>query len=515
MRALQRGLRLFSCLGFSCLVSLALEQQKSDVQPTSTDAVKTTISATVRDHDHHVVTGLKAEDFTVFEDGRSQMIQSVSFGDVPACIGVLVDRSGSMRGHIREATQGAMDLVRASNPGNLVFIVNFNDDPWLDQDFTHDYTLLERALDRGQARGGTALYDTISLSAEHLARARECNRRVLVILSDGEDNESRKTLEQTVAAIRSSGNPLVYAIGLPNEDFHRSQLNRRALEALTNPTGGAVFFANNFKEVGKAAQRVAEEMRNQYSVTFAPGNTQSAGFPNIKLVARAEGRKTLETRVNVATKIDLPAASPGTSPAAASALPAPRTSCIAGTVADAQENPVRGITVEAHLANSTTRPYPFAVSEDDGKFRISNLQAGSYVLYTANETEGYPFTWHAIYRENEGRAMIFAAASEDCKNISVKVGPKAARLKVSAVDASTHEPISNFRVELRNAHSGLMSVIEANTAHDVLLPARTDLTVVVWARGYAKSQPINLHAKEPGASEQISVALNPITSSSR
>jgi Ca-activated chloride channel family protein len=311
MQALQRPLTLFSSLLFLCLVSLALEPQKPDLQPTpAADVTKITFTATVLDRGLRVVTDLKAEDFTLFENGRPQPIQSVTFNDMPACVGVLVDRSGSMRSRLREATDAVMDLVRAGHPENQYFIVNFNNEPYLDQELTRDKKLIEQALERGEARGGTALYATVIAAADHLARAGQCSRRALVIFSDGEDNSSRKTLEQAVAAIRSAGNPVVYAIGLPNEHMQQYQNSRHALQTLAIPTGGIVFFGSDFKEIGRMTHWAAEELRSQYSVTYAPVNVHSKGSRNLKLVARADGGKSLEVRMNVATTIERPGIAP-------------------------------------------------------------------------------------------------------------------------------------------------------------------------------------------------------------
>jgi Ca-activated chloride channel homolog len=311
MQALQRALTLFSCLLFLCLVSLALEPQKPDLQPTpAADVTKITFTATVLDRGLRVVTDLKAEDFKLFENGRPQPIESVTFIDMPACVGVLVDRSGSMRSRLREATDAVMDLVRAGHPENQYFIVNFNNEPYLDQELTRDKKLIELALERGEARGETALYGAVIAAADHLARAGQCSRRALVIFSDGEDNSSRKTLEQAVAAIRSAGNPVVYAIGLPNEHMQQYQSSRHALQTLAIPTGGIVFFGSDFKEIGRMTQWAAEELRSQYSVTYTPVNVHSKGTRNLKLVARADGGKSLEVRMNVATTIERPGIAP-------------------------------------------------------------------------------------------------------------------------------------------------------------------------------------------------------------
>ncbi|MGE5324184.1 MAG: VWA domain-containing protein, partial [Actinomycetota bacterium] len=130
-----------------------------------------TLHATVLDRNHHIVTDLGQRDFTVYENGQPQQIKDFRREDVPVSIGILVDNSGSMRTKRNAVTKAVVNLVQASNPNDEVFIVNFNDEPYLDQDFTASIPKMREALDRVDSRGGTALYDAVIAAADHLAKA--------------------------------------------------------------------------------------------------------------------------------------------------------------------------------------------------------------------------------------------------------------------------------------------------------------------------------------------------------
>src|SRR5438445_782110 len=145
-----------------------------------------------------MITNLEKGAFTVLEDGKPQAITSFRHEDIPVAMAVVIDNSGSMREKRQKVNQAALNLVRSSNPQDQVFIVNFNDEYYLDQDFTADINRLKEALEKIEARGGTALYDAVVASADHLKRNTKLERKVLFVVTDGEDNASRESLEQAV-----------------------------------------------------------------------------------------------------------------------------------------------------------------------------------------------------------------------------------------------------------------------------------------------------------------------------
>ncbi len=255
-----------------------------------------TLHATVLDQKHHIVTDLGQRDFTVYEDGQPQQIKVFRREDVPVSIGILVDNSGSMRTKRNAVTKAVVNLVQASNPNDEVFVVNFNDEPFLDQDFTSSIPQMKEALDRVDSRGGTALYDAVYAAADHLAKGAKRQKKVLLVVTDGEDNESRMSLEQAVRAVQNDNGPTIYTIGILGDEGKQRRA-KRALETLSTQTGGVAFFPRNLEEVDDISRAVARDIRNQYSITYTPTNPQSrGGYRTIKVVAHAPGYKDLEVR---------------------------------------------------------------------------------------------------------------------------------------------------------------------------------------------------------------------------
>ena len=255
-----------------------------------------TLHATVLDQKHHLVTDLGQRDFTVYEDGQPQQIKFFRREDVPVSIGILVDNSGSMRTKRNAVTKAVVNLVQASNPNDEVFIVNFNDEPYLDQDFTDSVPKMRDALERVDTRGGTALYDAVYAAASHLAQGAKQQKKVLLVVTDGEDNESRMSLEEAIRAVQNDQGPEIYTIGILGDEGKQRRA-KRALEALSVQTGGVAFFPRNLDEVDEISREVAHDIRNQYSITYKPTNPQSnGGYRKVKVVAHASGYRDLEVR---------------------------------------------------------------------------------------------------------------------------------------------------------------------------------------------------------------------------
>jgi Ca-activated chloride channel homolog len=188
-------------------------------------------------------------------------------------------------------TKAVVNLVQASNANDEVFIVNFNDEPYLDQDFTAKIDQMREALDRVDSRGGTALYDAVIASADHLAKGAKREKKVLLVVTDGDDNESRESLEQAVRTVQSDNGPTIYCIGILSAE-DRKRTAKRALEALSAQTGGVAFFPKDLQEVDEISQEVARDIRNQYTLTYKPSNPRSnGGYRAVRVAAHAPGYK--------------------------------------------------------------------------------------------------------------------------------------------------------------------------------------------------------------------------------
>lgn len=253
------------------------------------------LHATVIDEKDHLITTLDRAAFAVFEDGVQQAITSFRHEDIPVAMAIVIDNSGSMREKREKVNQAALNLVRSSNAQDEVIIVNFNDEEFLDQDFTSDIGKMKEALEKYDARGGTALYDAIDGAADHLKRNGRRDKKVIFVVTDGEDNASRDTLEQAVQSLQQDGGPTVYAIGLLGGEKERRA--RRALQILAQKTGGIAFFPKTLGEVDQISKTVAHDIRNQYSIGYKPANPKGAGgYRVIRVDAHAAAYRKLSVR---------------------------------------------------------------------------------------------------------------------------------------------------------------------------------------------------------------------------
>jgi VWFA-related protein len=260
------------------------------------DVDEVLLHASVVDDRQHIVTNLDRNAFTVYEDGKPQNIISFHNEDIPVAMGIVIDNSGSMREKRNKVNQAALNLVRSSNPRDEVFIVNFNDEYYLDQDFTNDLLKLKEALEKIDARGGTALYDAIVASADHLKRNARLEKKVLFVVTDGEDNASNENLEQAVKHLQEENGPQVYAIGILGQEEHPKRA-RRALEIIAERTGGIAFFPKTLDEVDEISKTVAHDIRNQYTIGYKPTNPRgTGGFRIVRVGAKAKGHGKMVVR---------------------------------------------------------------------------------------------------------------------------------------------------------------------------------------------------------------------------
>ncbi|MGI8772989.1 MAG: VWA domain-containing protein [Acidobacteriaceae bacterium] len=264
------------------------------------DVEEVILNATVLDDHQHLVTNLQKDDFKVFEDGTPQTIVAFQQQDLPVSLGILVDNSGSMRMKRQAVNLSALDLVRASNPQDETFIVNFADEAYIDQDFTADLNKLRDGLGHIDSKGGTALYDAVIASADYMAKNAKKAKQVILIITDGEDNASGTSLEETVRRIQDLQGPVVYSIGLLFGDEgggRESRRAKRALQLLSDNTGGLAFFPKSLNQVDEIAGEVAHDIRNQYTIGYHSTRPASeGGYRTVHVEARAKGYGKLTVR---------------------------------------------------------------------------------------------------------------------------------------------------------------------------------------------------------------------------
>jgi VWFA-related protein len=254
----------------------------------------------VVDKEGHLVTDLPRQAFTVYENGVKQTVTGFKREDVPVSMGLIVDNSGSMRERRAQVEAAALALVRDSNPEDEVFIVNFNDEIFLDNPpgkaFTSDIGEMEAALRRIDSRGGTAMREAIRQSIEWLKKAHR-DKKVLVVVTDGNDNYSSISLADLVK-LAQQNEALIYSVGLlASESRGDAHSARQALEALAGATGGETYFPKELSEVDRIAHLVARDIRGQYAIAYTPLNAAMDGsYRRIKITVNAPGRPTVRTR---------------------------------------------------------------------------------------------------------------------------------------------------------------------------------------------------------------------------
>lgn len=253
------------------------------------------LHATVLDDQRRLVPYLDRNAFTVFEDGVPQTITSFRREDIPVAMGIVIDDSGSMRDK-RAAVNGAvMNLIRVSNSQDEVFVVNFSQNYYLDQDFTSDVNLLQASLQQVSARGSTALYDAIVASAVHLNNNPRLEKKVLLVITDGQDNMSQETLQEATRRLQQVNGPTLFAIGLTGGGMQRA--GRQALQSLADGSGGVAYFPDSLDQVNNITRTVAHDIRSQYVLAYKPRKQGARpSYQSIKVEARAPGYGHLTVR---------------------------------------------------------------------------------------------------------------------------------------------------------------------------------------------------------------------------
>jgi len=236
------------------------------------------LHTTVLDDRGRFADGLKEENFRILEDKVEQKLSVFKREDLPVSMGLVIDNSGSMRDKRPRVNEAAITLVENSNPQDEAFVVNFNDDFYLDldKDFTSSVPELKEALERIDSRGSTALYDAIIGSIDHLKKASK-DKRVLLVVTDGEDNTSRNSLEKTIREIQKT-DTVIYTIGLLSQESKKNAKRaKKALEEISLASGGLSYFPENVDDVHSICQQVAHDIRNQYTLAYYPTNSKRDG----------------------------------------------------------------------------------------------------------------------------------------------------------------------------------------------------------------------------------------------
>jgi VWFA-related protein len=235
--------------------------------------------------------------FLVIEDNRPQDITFFSSTDVPVAVGLVLDNSGSMISRKRLVSAGAMAFVRSSHPEDDVFTVIFNEHVMYGLSpavrFTRSPSQVEAGLKRFPAGGKTALYDAVISALDHLETA-DHQKRVLVILSDGEDNASLHSKDEMYTRATSS-DAIIYAVS--SDDIRSGGGgDERVLKKLADISGGVAYFPGSEQEIVQRFEEIAGNIRRGYSIGYVPSNTGGGEYRRVKVMVRMPGRTHLSVR---------------------------------------------------------------------------------------------------------------------------------------------------------------------------------------------------------------------------
>ena len=235
------------------------------------------VPVTVTDPMNRLVTGLERDNFQVFDTNTQQTIKSFSTEDAPLSIGIVFDLSGSMQSKFLRARKALSEFLRTCNPQDEFFVVGFNDRPGLLVDYTSDVEDVEARMVMLRPANRTALIDAMYLGVDHL-KGSKYDRKALLVISDGGDNRSRYTEGELMRTVRES-EVQIYSIGIfdayaPTEEEQNGPL---LLNGLAESTGGRLFKVLDLQDLSDIAERISDELRNEYVIGYSPTDRKRDG----------------------------------------------------------------------------------------------------------------------------------------------------------------------------------------------------------------------------------------------
>ena len=254
------------------------------------------LRATVRNSRGELVNNLDQDAFTVYENGKRQPVMLFRRDDVPVSIGLLIDNSGSMRTLRAHVEAAALAFVRASHPLDEVFVVNFAARPRVDVPMTSDARTLEAGISAADAIGGTAIRDAVMLAENYLQVHASHDRRVVLVITDGNDNSSTASMDQ-LRRMSEHNETAIFAVAM-FRDRRTATRGRQELAQLTERTGGAMYSPTSTDQIDSVMQEIAHLIRNQYTIAYAPlDQTLDGRYRTIHVkVAGAGGPFSVRTR---------------------------------------------------------------------------------------------------------------------------------------------------------------------------------------------------------------------------
>jgi Ca-activated chloride channel family protein len=274
---------LILAAGILTVPQVSLAQRQITVSPNREEERLTihtdliTLNVSVTDRYGRAVTGLGKDAFTVFDNGVRQEIHFFSDEDAPASVSIVFDTSGSMSDDkIKQAKKALARFIQTSQDKDEFFLIDFNSRARLLLDKSRDGDAVLGKLTYVQPQGNTALYDAVYFGIEKVMRGAH-PRKIVIVISDGEDNDSRRTFKEVKRQVQES-DAIVYAVGFGGFYPMKGSLNGRSvLKELTATSGGKAFFPGDEVEMDEAFERIALEIRRFYSISYYPSDFKADG----------------------------------------------------------------------------------------------------------------------------------------------------------------------------------------------------------------------------------------------
>jgi Ca-activated chloride channel homolog len=242
------------------------------------------LNVSVADRAGRFVRDVPQSSFQIYEEGVAQQVRLFRREDAPVAVGLVVDNSGSMLRKLSSVVAAAGEFARSSNPQDHMFVIHFNERVSRalpsGQAFATNPEQLQEAMSQIHAKGQTALYDAVAAALAHVHQS-SLQKKVLIVLSDGGDNASVRRLEDVITMIQQS-DVIVYTVGLFDEYDH--DRNPGVLKRLAKVSGGESWFPKEVSDATEVLQAVSRDIRNQYTIGYAPSNEKRDGsFRQIKV----------------------------------------------------------------------------------------------------------------------------------------------------------------------------------------------------------------------------------------
>jgi VWFA-related protein len=292
-----KNIRLFVAIAICVVLPASLAAQKNNKkgQPAKEDAPQTlsvnvdlvNVLFTVADKNGRFITNLQKSDFKVAEDYIGQNISNFSNEtNLPLSIGLVFDTSASILGKLKFEQEAAGEFFYTTlrRGTDKAFVVTFDNKVGLTQDFTDDSELLTKSLNNVHSAGTTALFDAVYQTITSKLAGLE-GRKVIIVISDGDDNSSDRTIDETIELAQKS-DTVIYAVGTNPTELFGSDRDRgnKFLKRLTDETGGRLFLPVKLEDLTQSFLQISEELRSQYTLGYFSTNTKRDGsYRRIKI----------------------------------------------------------------------------------------------------------------------------------------------------------------------------------------------------------------------------------------